>query len=143
MRFGLVWVVIAACASPSYDPCLHDDLTLQSSGVYGRVWSSCELKGPCDSSMGFGPPVPGQRVGLFADERKPPDAAALVETTSNENGFYQLAIDAGTYNLYWIYDTTGINSHFTRVTLGATPARYDLIPGSLGSVGWSPIECVE
>jgi hypothetical protein len=129
-------VMIASC-STTPDPCLRDQVSI-STGVYGVIWKSCELGGGCDATH-LGRPVHDMKIGLFADQTQPPEGVALAQTTSGQDGFYQLSIPPGTYNLCEL----SFAPLCTSVTVTAEATRYDTVPyQALGSdVRWSTVAC--
>lgn len=131
-------VVVAACADDP-DVCLTKSTTI-SSGVFGVIRHDCELGGGCDATH-LGRPVPNVHVGLFAPGFKPAEGdPAIVDTRSAYDGFYQLSVPAGTYNLCWISSFAG-NSHCLTVTTEALAVRYDYIPDMVTGENWKNLEC--
>jgi hypothetical protein len=82
MRVSLpiLLLLLASCAEPSRAPTIQD-------GVYGRTTTSSDIGGEPDTVYGNVP------ITVFAD------ASLVAETTSDDDGFYELELVPGHYEI--------------------------------------------
>jgi hypothetical protein len=116
LRYLLMVAVVGACGSVDMD--IEDQITIKQ-GVYGLLISGCDTAGCQDQ------PAAGEYVVVYAAGAN----GALLRVTSDNDGVYEMSLDAGDYTL--------CTSSCTTVTVLANEKiRYDWVSGP-GGGHWS------
>lgn len=121
-----------ACDTP-IDPSIEDQVTIDR-GVYGQIVLGCDVAG-CSESYGI-----GIEVGAFATQPMPGEALTpLASAVTDDQGFYEIALDPGTYFLQIDASSEpgfqdGTNS--TEVMVQDGVSRHDFTSGP-GGGSWS------
>jgi len=129
----LVGCAAAACSNDSLDHNVERYRTIEH-GVYGQLIRGCDTFG-CDDSYGNGIQAAAFPVATTNFAVQPIDSF-----TANEQGFYQLALESGTYLI--AVDATTSDDGFTsgaqstEVTLAGEIIRRDWTSGP-GGGHWS------
>jgi hypothetical protein len=139
MKSIAAMIIAAALAMPAcnneIDPDIDDRVTI-ARGVYGQIVLGCDVVGCSDS---YGKDI---EVGAFATQPMPGEVLTpLASAVTDDQGFYEIALDPGTYFLQ--IDATsepgfqdGTNSVEVMVQDGVS--RHDFTSGPGGGFWSSP-----
>src|SRR5512139_3473054 len=87
MRFGLIALLAVGCGD-GIDENIEDQITIEQ-GVYGLLISGCDTSGCHDQ------PAAGEHVIVYAPGANGP----FSQSTSDDNGVYQINLVSGDYTL--------------------------------------------
>jgi hypothetical protein len=113
-----VAIPLAACASPKVDDWVSID-----QGVYGKLVSGCDTSN-CEDSA-------------FSDEmiyvNTPGNATQIKTTKSNDDGYYEVALDPGAYSMC-LYGTSCADVEI----VAGKRVRFDFLAGPGGGM-WTEV----
>lgn len=116
-RLALVLFAVSASACTTTDLIDPEEVVTIQQGLYGLTISGCDTTG-CEDSAYDQAPITVTTVGA---------ASPLITTTSDDDGFFELALPPGTYELC-------VHSCITIAVASAERVRLDFVSGPGGGI---------